>query len=284
MSQRYTREVHDFIRDNVEGRTAKELAEMTNERFGTGFTASSMKSYKGNHQLKSGTPSGLTKGGPTKMYPAEVMDFIQENYVGTSYAEMAVKLKEEFGREYTQRQIKSYYNNHKLNSGLTGRFEKGNISPNKGKKGYVAPGSEKGWFKKGEKPWNTVPVGTVVTKEDGYLWKKIDDKPGAGIHNWRQLHILIWEEANGQIPKGHMIIYKDKDKRNCTLGNLAMVSLEENAIMNNCGLRFENAEHTDTGILIAKIKIAAKSRRKGRGVSVRVLRKGSGQPMQLFKL
>lgn len=263
MSQRYTREVHDFIRDNVEGRTAKELAEMTNARFGTDFSASSMKSYKNNHKLKSGTPCGLPKGRPTEMYPAEVADFIQENYTGTSYAEMAVKLKEVFGREYTQRQIMGYYKNHKLNSGLTGHFEKGHIPKNKGEKGYIAPGSEKGWFKEGNKPWDTVPVGTVVTKSDGYLWKKIDDKPGTWRQNWRQFHILIWEEANGPIPEGYRIIFKDKDKRNCTLGNLAMVSLAENAVMNNYGLRFESAEHTETGILIAKIKIAAKRRRKG---------------------
>ena len=51
MSQRYPKEVHDFIRDNVEGRTAQELADLTNAAFGTAFTAASMKSYKTNHKL-----------------------------------------------------------------------------------------------------------------------------------------------------------------------------------------------------------------------------------------
>ena len=59
MSQRYPKEVHDFIRNNVAGRTAQELADMTNAAFGTNFTASTMKGYKANHKLRSGTPCGL---------------------------------------------------------------------------------------------------------------------------------------------------------------------------------------------------------------------------------
>ena len=264
MSQRYLKEVHDFIRNNVAGRTAQELADLTNAAFGTDFTASSMKSYKANHKLRSGTPGGLPKDRPTELYPAEVAAYIQAKYKGTSYADMATQLKETFGRDYTQAQIMGYYKNHKLNSGLTGRFKKGHTPPNKGRKGYVAPGSEKGWFQKGSTPWDTVPVGTIVTKTDGYLWKKINDTPGVWLQNWKQLHLLIWEEAHGPVPEGYRVIFKDKNKQNCVLENLALVSLAENAVMNNCGLRFENAANTETGILIAKIKIAAGKRKKRR--------------------
>lgn len=262
MSQRYSEDIHKFIQDNVVGRTAKELADITNAAFGTHLTAASMKSYKANHKLKSGTTSGLPKGRATDLYPAEVAAYIQENYKGTGYAEMAAQLKETFGREYTPAQIMGYYKNHKLNSGLTGRFEKGHTPPNKGQKGYAAPGSEKGWFKKGNQPWDTLPVGSIVTKADGYLWKKIDDKPDGGRFNWKQLHLLIWEEANGSVPKGHVVIFKDGDRQNCTLENLALVTLAENAVMNKSGLRFKNAAHTETGILIAKIKIAAGKHKK----------------------
>ena len=73
MSQRYPKEVHNFIRNNVAGHTTQELAEMTNAAFGTNFTASSMKSYKANHKLRSGTLCGLPKGRATEMYPAEVL-------------------------------------------------------------------------------------------------------------------------------------------------------------------------------------------------------------------
>ena len=274
---RYPKEVHDFIRDNVSGRTAQELADMTNAAFGTGFTAASMKAYKNNHKLKSGTPGGLPKGRATELYPAEVAAYIREHYKGTGHAAMAAQLKAVFGREYTTAQIKAYYQNHKLNSGLTGRFEKGHISHNKGLKGCIAPGCEKGWFKKGGQPWDTVPVGTIVTKTDGYLWKKIDDKPGIWLQNWKQLHLLLWEEAYGPVPEGYRVIFKDKNKQNCVLDNLALVSMAENVVMNREGLRFENPEHTEAGILIAKIKIAAGKQKKRRNTRERKADSGDHQ-------
>ena len=64
------------------------------------------------------------------------------------------------------------------------------------------------------------------------------------------------------------MIFKDKNRQNCVLENLALVSLAENAVMNRAGLRFENAAHTETGILIAKIKIAARNRKKQKGAGV----------------
>lgn len=265
MRQRYSPEVHDFIRDNVEGRTAEELAAMTNAAFGTHFTKETMKGYKNNHKLRSGTPCGSPKGAPSKKFPAPVSEYIRKHYEGVGHEAMASQLNKIFGTTYTAAQIKSYYGNHKLNSGLTGRFEKGSIPHNKGQKGVCAPGCEKTWFQKGHQPAGTVPVGTIVTKTDGYLWKKIDDKPGGWLQNWKQLHLLLWEEANGPVPEGYRVTFKDGNKQNCTLENLTLVSMAENAVMNRCGLRFENPEHTETGILIAKVKIAASKRERRDG-------------------
>lgn len=258
MARRYPPEVHQFIEDHVEGRTAAELAALTNAAFGTHFTPASMKSYKSNHDLKSGTTGGVQKWKPTKMYPAHVQEYILAHYKGTAYAAMAQQLKERFGAEYTPTQIRAYYKNHKLNSGLTGRFEKGNVPFTKGKKGYYAPGTEKGWFDKGHKPWNDVPVGTVLEKSCGYLWKKVSDLPGNWLQNWRQLHLLIWEEANGPVPEGYRVIFKDGNRQNCVLENLMLVSMAENVVMNRCHLRFDNAAHTETGLLIAKVKLAVR--------------------------
>ena len=260
MSRRYPSEVHTFIRDHVAGRTAEELANMTNAAFGTNFTKSSMKSYKMNHHLKSGTPCGLPKGRPTDVFPQPIVDYIQANYLGVGNKEMAERLNAIFGTAYTTAQLKSYYANHDLNSGLTGRFEKGHIPPNKGRKGYCAPGAEKGHFKAGHTPHNKTPIGTILVKSDGYLWQKV----GEGARDWRQLSHILWEQTNGPVPEGGRLIYKDGNKLNCTLDNLALVTLAENAVMNNKGLRSEVPEHTETGILIAKIKIAAAKRKKAR--------------------
>lgn len=258
MSQRFAPEVHAFIRENVSGRTAEELASMTNAVFGTDFTKLSMKSYKHNHHLKSGTPGGKPKGSYTEVYPEHIVRYIADNHHGIGPKTMAQLLNETFGTAYTHCQLKGYYANHDLNSGLTGRFEKGHIPPNKGRKGYCAPGAEKGHFKTGHTPHNKTPVGTVRVKSDGYLWQKI----GEGSREWRQLSHILWEQANGPIPEGCRLIYKDGNKLNCVLDNLALVTLEENAVMNCAGLRSEVPRHTEIGILIAKVKIAATKRKK----------------------
>lgn len=264
MSRRYAPEVHAFICEHVAGRSAEELAQMTNAAFGTSFTKSSMKSYKTNHGLKSGTPCGTPKGDYSKAYPVHIAQYICQNHKGIGPKQMAQLVNDTFSTNYTHAQMKGYYANHDLNSGLTGRYEKGHISHNKGRKGYYAPGCEKGWFKKGEQPWDTMPVGTVVTKSDGYLWKKIDDKPGVWTQNWRQLHLLLWEESHGAVPEGHRVIFKDGNRQNCVLENLALISLAENAVMNKKGLRFNNADHTETAILITRVRLTASKRRKGK--------------------
>lgn len=193
-------------------------------------------------------------------FPPEIATFIHNNYVGVGPKDMAIKVNEKFGTAYTIAKFKSYYANHKLNSGLTGYFKKGHTPANKGMKGYCAPGAEKGHFKKGHIPHNKTPIGTVLKKSDGYLWKKV----GEGARDWKQLHILLWEEASGPVPDGYKLTFKDGDKDNCSLDNIAIISNAENAVMNRLGLRFEDPRHTETGVLIAKVKIASARRKNNR--------------------
>ena len=262
MSRRFPKEVHDFIRANVDGCTTQDLAAMVNEHFGEQlFTPATMKNYKANNKLRSGTPCGLPKGHPSDVFPQPVADYIRSNYIGVGNQELADRVNTAFGTTYTRKQICAYKKNHGLTSGLTGRFEKGCVSHNKGKKGQCAAGSEKGWFAGGHTPHNKLPVGTVLTKTDGYLWRKI----GEGSRDWRQEHRLVWEAANGPVPKGHVLIFKDNDKMNCALDNLALISLAENAQMNTRKLRSTVPEHTETGILMAKIHNAVRQRRGHRG-------------------
>jgi hypothetical protein len=266
MARRYPKEVHDFIRENVSGRTTRELVKITNERFNLGFTESSMKSYKTNHNLRSGTPFGLPKGYPTPTFPQDVMDYILTHHKGVGPKEMAKRLNQSFGKAYTTEQLNSYYGNHHLNSGLTGHFEKGHVPPNKGRKGYCPPGSEKGHFKKGNVPWNHKPVGSERIV-DGYVWVKV-----AEPKEWKEKHRIIWEAEYGYIPEGCVIIFADGDKQNVVLENLMMVTRGELAIMNQKGLISNNPELTEAGVLIADIQkriteIKRDAKKKGRGAA-----------------
>lgn len=189
------------------------------------------------------------KGLPTKTYPADVLNYILQNYRGVGHAEMAKRLREIFGREYTPGQIKSFYGNRKLNSGLTGRFKKGTIPPNKGRKGYCPAGCEKGWFKKGNIPKNHKPIGSErIDTKDGYVLIKT-----AEPNVFRLKHRVVWESINGPIPKGHIITFIDGNKLNTEISNLRLITMAENAIMNSKGLRGDNADLLETGLLVAKL-------------------------------
>lgn len=104
--------------------------------------------------------------------------------------------------------------------GLRYRFKKGSIPANKGTKGLMKP--NKTSFKKGNKPHNTKPVGTIVTTDYGYLYEKI-----ASPDVWELKHRLVWKEHNGTIPEGHNVQFKNKITTDCRIENLYLISKED---------------------------------------------------------
>ncbi|MFP4240073.1 MAG: HNH endonuclease signature motif containing protein [Rhodosalinus sp.] len=107
-------------------------------------------------------------------------------------------------------------------TGRTGRFEKGQEPPNKGRKGFAPPGSEKGWFRKGERRGkaaeNYQAIGTERVSKDGYLERKIHD--GLPLQSrWRAVHLIRWEEAHGPLPEGHALKCLDGNRQNTDPSN-----------------------------------------------------------------
>lgn len=65
----YSKEIQSFITQHVRGTTTKDLVKMVNSIFNADFTETKMHSYKTNHKLKSGTPSGRRASLGTELYP-----------------------------------------------------------------------------------------------------------------------------------------------------------------------------------------------------------------------
>ncbi|MDF2485665.1 MAG: hypothetical protein K0R46_1833 [Herbinix sp.] len=255
---RYSKEVNRFIADNVAGRRTSELADLVNSKLGTDFTESKMRSYMKNHDLKNGLPTRIKGEGYS--YPENVRTFVMEHYVGTGHQSMADMLNDAFGTNYTKEQIKGCYARYKLDSGLTGQYHKGNVPFNKGKKKYWI-GGEETQFKKGSIPPNRLPIGSErIDSKDGYIYVKIQD--GHLNKNWKQKHVLIWEEHNGPVPKGHAIIFGDGNKLNMDPGNLIIVTRAQLATLNHLKLIQKDADLTRIGITIADIASKANQRRK----------------------
>jgi len=255
--RKYSDEVKAFIIENVKGMQIKALAELVNAEFGTAFTHGKMRSYLKNHGLVTGIGCGIPAGTPTRLYPAEVREVIKSNYVGVGHQGMADLLNEKFGTNYTKGQMKAIYARFKLNSGLLGRFPKGNVPVNKGKKGRSYPGMEATQFKPGNIPRNWWPVGTERLRADGYVWKKV-----AEPNKWREKHVLIWEAAHGPKPPKHVIIFADGNRQNFDLDNLILISQAQLVRMNQKHLIRNDAELTKMGIVIADIHIKIGQRKR----------------------
>ena len=265
----FTPEMCKFLLENYKGISTDELTNLFNEHFGVAFSAKQIKNYKNRKKLRSGAPKSKPKG-YSKLFPAEIFNYIAENYKGVGPTAMAALLEKEFGVTYTITQVSSFYKNHKLNSGVTGRFEKGHPSHNKGKKGVCAPGCEKSWFRKGNIPHTHMEVGTERVTEDGYIEVKIADP-----NIWKQKHRIVWEEHHGEIPENHVIRFRDGDKSNCDIDNLRLIHRKVSLVINRNGLYGCTGEQQDLAVKFAETKIAIAEAKKAKKERQRAKRKAA---------
>lgn len=117
------------------------------------------------------------------------------------------------------------------------RFAPGLIPWNKGRKGWVAPGSEATRFKPGGKPMQTMPVGSYRITKDGSLQRKIGEEPGSNSKRWRSVAELVWIDVNGPVPSGHIVVFKRGMKttvlEEITIDKVECISRAENARRNH---------------------------------------------------
>jgi len=122
-----------------------------------------------------------------------------------------------------------------IEGGKKFRFKPGDIPFNKGKEmpTEVYEKVKATMFKPGNRPHNWKPDGTIVERKDTdisgrvYLYYKISDS------KWILYHNKIWIDANGPIPKKHIITFIDGNTRNCQLDNLQCISMKDNVIRNS---------------------------------------------------
>lgn len=104
------------------------------------------------------------------------------------------------------------------------RFKKGSVPPNKGKKmsPEVYEKVKETMFKKGNSPVNHREVGSERINVDGYIEIKV-----AEPNRWRLKHRIIWEQVNGEIPKGYNVQFKNHNTQDCRIENLYIISKAE---------------------------------------------------------
>lgn len=180
-----------------------------------------------------------------RVFTPEVVQYMRENAEGLWIKDLTNKINAHFGTSLKYGQIRSAMRNYKIKCGKVAKFEKGHTCWNKGK--HTGGGPPHTLFQKGHVYKEPVPVGTKSARADG-AWVKT-----AAPNVWRQLHRVVWEAANGPMPKGHAIVFGDGNNQNCELENLILVTRKQLIRMNNMGLERVNTETTKCVATIADI-------------------------------
>jgi hypothetical protein len=211
----------------------------------------------------------------SKLTPEHIA-FIKENIAGCPYSELTELFNARFGTAYSKSQIKDFAVHRKFRNGLDRlkltpeqiAFIKENIAG--------CPYSELTELLNARfgtaygvtqirdfavhRKFHTgtlekYPINTEH-EQGGYIRVK------TGPRRWRNKHVLIWEAANGPVPKGCAVIFADGNKRNFALENLLLVSKGEFGMLNHEGLISGDAEQTKTGLALAKLTLIIHKRKR----------------------
>jgi hypothetical protein len=121
--------------------------------------------------------------------------------------------------------------------GRAHQFKVGQRTWNTGLKGWEAGGrSAETRFKKGRpahEASNYLPIGSVRINHDGYVERKITDDPALyPARRWVPVHRLVWIDANGPVPAGHIVVFrpgmKTVDIEAITVDKVECISMAEN--------------------------------------------------------
>lgn len=117
------------------------------------------------------------------------------------------------------------------------QIKKGTSPPNKGKRhsDYMSEDAikrtEATRFAKGQKVHNEREDGAIRHQKDKngktYQYIRISKS------KWELLHRKLWRDANGEIPEGMIIVFKDNNPSNCNIDNLEMICRTENMLRNS---------------------------------------------------
>lgn len=273
MKKVWNKERDNYLKEIYEGRTNREIAKLMSSKFNYKFTENSIDSRKVILGIRSGKCC-------SNIFTRDIVEYVKNNHKGKSTIELSEEVNKKFNLHTNSDSIQNLKSRIKKSEGFEfeparndGCFIKGQKSWNKGKKWdeFMSKESQEKsritCFKKGNDPANMDAIGTEKWKsghkdrnDEGFLYVKVQDKHGR--FNWKAKHRLIWEQAYGKIPKGYKVIFKDGNRHNITLENLALVSNSQMLILNSHKLIFEEQELTEVGINIAKVldKVNEKSR------------------------
>lgn len=214
----------EFVEKNALCLTAPEIASKL------GVSVSSVRKYRADNL-------GINAREIGRKYTEEMLTWLQENM--TDYGNLAEQFNMQFGTSVDRGQIRNICNKYGF-----------------GNRDLYRPALVE---KMREKMLEDYPIGTERTVA-GWTYVKIGNAPqtGQGISasvNWKLKHYLIFEEAYGEIPPDHKVVFVDQDKSNFSLSNLVCVSNREQLLLTKCGWINGNPQMFFAGLAWVRLRL-----------------------------
>ena len=179
------------------------------------------------------------------LYSEAELSWIENNQVGISRKDLALKFNATFKRELSADNLGGLCKRKKWENGLDNVFTEGQESWNKGTKGLT--GRNRTTFKKGQVPHNHKPIGHEYKNTQGYIMIKV-----AEPRKFELKHRHVWQLEHGPIPARHVIRFLDNDRTNCSLDNLICVPVEVNGKVNSRDKRFADDVGINKAVLLTE--------------------------------
>jgi len=75
-------------------------------------------------------------------------------------------------------------------------------------------------------------------------------------------HRYLWEQKNGKVPNGYLILFANGNKQDFNLDNLLCVKNSELIMMSKMGCKYDDIETTKTFLIMARLTLAMSNRIK----------------------
>lgn len=128
---------------------------------------------------------------------------------------------------------------------IASRFKPGQVSWNKGTNFTAGGRSAETRFKPGRpahESANYMPIGSHRINADGYIERKVTDDPSIfPARRWVAVHRLVWIEANGPVPAGHVVVFKPGRRTT----ELELITLDAVELVTRQELMRRNSYHTN---------------------------------------
>lgn len=184
-------------------------------------TATHLNAFRKRNGWKVGR-AGERYAGRSRLFSREEIEWLHSNCTMTAADQHHVFCTVFSRHDISAAQLVAFRKRKRWKTGRTGRFEKGIVPANKGKKMPFNANTASAWFTKGHLPANYRGAGHErVDSKDGYVILIVaEPNPWTGAKTRPVLkHRWLWEKKNGPLPKGMVLKSLDGDKLNTDPSN-----------------------------------------------------------------